>query len=122
MLMTPSRRCCQKLLPVCVFLLAVTVRAQEKPDRPPCAQKSKPAPDAAPTSTAPGSPADSESAKIVQRAPSQNSPDTQDPSGQRSRIRVDVNLVNVLVSVLDEHNRPAPDLRAEAFQLFEEGV
>jgi Ca-activated chloride channel family protein len=33
-----------------------------------------------------------------------------------------VNLVSVLASVLDEHNRPAPDLPIEAFQLFEEGV
>ena len=41
---------------------------------------------------------------------------------QRSRIKVSVNLVNVLVSVLDENNRPAPDLPIEAFQLFEEGV
>ncbi len=32
------------------------------------------------------------------------------------------NLVNVLVSVLDEKNRPAPDLPREVFQLFEEGV
>jgi Ca-activated chloride channel family protein len=48
--------------------------------------------------------------------------DSQDPASQRSRIRVNVNLVNVLVSVLDEHNRPAPDLPREAFQLFEEGV
>ena len=30
--------------------------------------------------------------------------------------------MNVLVSVLDEHNRPAPDLPIEAFQVFEEGV
>jgi Ca-activated chloride channel family protein len=35
---------------------------------------------------------------------------------------VNVNLVNVLVSALDEHNRPAPDLPVEAFQVFEEGV
>src|SRR5260370_12093490 len=33
-----------------------------------------------------------------------------------------VNLGNVLVSVLDEKNRPAPDLPREVFQLFEEGV
>jgi Ca-activated chloride channel family protein len=33
-----------------------------------------------------------------------------------------VNLVSVLASVLDEHNRPSPDLPIEAFQLFEEGV
>jgi Ca-activated chloride channel family protein len=48
--------------------------------------------------------------------------DPQDPAAQRGRIRVNVNLVNVLVSVLDEKNRPAPDLPKEAFQLFEEGV
>jgi Ca-activated chloride channel family protein len=33
-----------------------------------------------------------------------------------------VNLVSVLASVLDDNNRPAPDLPIEAFQIFEEGV
>jgi len=47
---------------------------------------------------------------------------SQDPSSQRGRIRVNVNLVSVLVSVLDDKNRPAPDLPKEAFQLFEEGL
>jgi Ca-activated chloride channel family protein len=75
--------------------------AQDKPNRPPWAQKSKPA--SAPTSQ----PA---------------ADDSQDSTPQRGRIRVNVNLVNVLVSVLDEHNRPAPDLPRESFQLFEEGV
>jgi Ca-activated chloride channel homolog len=37
-------------------------------------------------------------------------------------VKVNVNLVTVLVSVLDDHNRPAPDLPIEAFQIFEEGV
>jgi Ca-activated chloride channel family protein len=41
---------------------------------------------------------------------------------EQGRIRVSVNLVNVLVSVLDDNNRPAPDLPVEAFQIFEEGV
>jgi Ca-activated chloride channel homolog len=41
---------------------------------------------------------------------------------QRGRIRVNVQLVSVLTSVLDDHNRPAPDLPREAFQIFEEGV
>jgi Ca-activated chloride channel family protein len=41
---------------------------------------------------------------------------------QRGEIRVEVNLVNVLVSVLDEHNRPAPDLPREAFEVYEEDV
>lgn len=41
---------------------------------------------------------------------------------ERGRIRVEVNLVNVLVSVLDKNNRPAADLPKEAFELYEEGV
>src|SRR5258708_14691046 len=40
--------------------------------------------------------------------------DSQESTPQRGRIRVNVNLVNVLVSVLDEHNRPAPDLPRES--------
>ena len=76
--------------------------AQDKPDRPPWAQKSK-----------------SANGDKNQPAPAD---DSQDTAAQRGRIRVSVNLVNVLVSVLDEHNRPAPDLPRESFQLFEEGV
>ncbi len=41
---------------------------------------------------------------------------------ERGRIRVEVSLVNVLVSVLDKNNRPAADLPKEAFELYEEGV
>ena len=48
--------------------------------------------------------------------------ESQDSGNQRGRIRVTVNLVNVLASVLDDNNRPAPDLPVEAFQVFEEGV
>ena len=76
--------------------------AQDKPSRPPWAQKSK-----------------SASAEKSQPGETDNS---QDSTAQRGRIRVNVNLVNVLVSVLDEHNRPAPDLPRESFRLFEEGV
>jgi len=78
--------------------------AQDKPDRPPWAQKSK---GAGPEKTTP---------------PPAEPVDSQDDASQRGRIRVNVNLVNVLVSVLDEHNRPAADLPRESFQLFEEGV
>jgi Ca-activated chloride channel family protein len=78
--------------------------AQDKPDRPPWAQKPK----GDGTARAP--------------AAATANDDSQDSGGQRARIRVNVNLVNVLVSVLDEHNRPAPDLPRDAFQLFEEGV
>jgi Ca-activated chloride channel family protein len=78
--------------------------AQEKPDRPPWAQKPKAA-----------------GAEKTQPQPA-DPRDPQDDASQRGRIRVSVNLVNVLVSVLDEDNRPAPDLPRESFQLFEEGV
>jgi len=47
-------------------------------------------------------------------------PEEADP--QRGKIKVKVDLVNILASVLDDHNRPAPDLPAGAFQVFEEGV
>jgi len=68
------------------------------PHRPPWAQKSKPAANSPP---------------IVEPAAS-------DPEQDRAKIKVSVNLVNVLVSVLDEHNRPAPDLPVEAFQILDE--
>jgi Ca-activated chloride channel family protein len=87
------------------LLAEIAIFAQDKPDRPPWAQKSK-------TATGNGGPPATQPAE---------SDDSQE-GGQRGRIRVNVNLVNVLVSVLDEHNRPAPDLPRESFQLFEEGV
>ena len=96
----------------CAALLAAnllpgaTSVAQDKPDRPPWAQKSK---------------ATSAEKNETAEAPAE-ADDSQDSTPQRGRIRVNVNLVNVLVSVLDEHNRPAPDVPRESFQLFEEGV
>jgi len=105
-------------LAVLAFLLIGTLAAQDNPDRPPWAQKSKSASKSNPASSPTGEPG-----KIVQPTPpSAPAADSQDPAAQRGRIRVTVNLVNVLVSVLDEHNRPAPDLPLESFQLFEEGV
>jgi Ca-activated chloride channel family protein len=74
--------------------------AQENPNRPPWAQKNKSGkPSAEPTAA---------------------SKEEGDVSQDRATIKVKVDLVNVLVSVLDEHNRPAPDLPAEAFQLLDE--
>jgi Ca-activated chloride channel homolog len=40
------------------------------------------------------------------------------PDGE---IRVEVNLVNVVASVLDANNRPAPDLSRNQFEILEEG-
>src|SRR5215470_12327885 len=75
---------------------------QENTNRPPWAQKDKPASDK-----------------------SQKSGDTvsaaDEPQQGRTTIKVKVNLVNVLVSVLDEHNRPSPDLPVDAFKITEEG-
>ena len=43
-------------------------------------------------------------------------------TGEKGRIRVEVNLVNVIASVLDKNGRPAPDLPRDSFELYEEGV
>jgi Ca-activated chloride channel family protein len=115
------------LLAVPALLLAGIAFSQDKPDRPPWAQKSKSNSNNSNSNSPSGanSPASSpvgEPGKIVQPTPPDPAGASQDPPGQRGRIRVNVNLVSVLVSVLDDKNRPAPDLPQEAFQLFEEGV
>jgi Ca-activated chloride channel family protein len=77
--------------------------AQDKPDRPPWAQ-----------------PATSGSSQ-TQSKPTASQDKTSEPISPRNTVKVNVNLVNVLVSVLDEHNRPAPNLPVDAFQILEEG-
>ena len=102
--------------------------AQDKPDRPPWAQPRKTATAKPPSDTTPPpldpspSSAPATPPEIVQPTPPPPRDNSQDTAAQRGRIKVNVNLVNVLVSVLDEHNRPAPDVPREAFQLFEEDV
>jgi len=81
--------------------LAVFLFAQDKPDRPPWAQPSGSTQTRAKPATAPDKPSETAS--------------------PRNTVKVNVNLVTVLVSVLDERNRPAPNLPVEAFQIFEEG-
>jgi Ca-activated chloride channel family protein len=95
-----------KILPtlLAAFAFLIITRAtpaQEKPDRPPWAQ---------PSGAEQTKPAD---------APQK---EKQEPNSARGTIKINVNLVNVLVSVLDDKNRPAPDLPVDAFQIFEEGV
>jgi Ca-activated chloride channel homolog len=53
------------------------------------------------------------------RAPAARAADDQD---QRGRIRSEVTLVGLLASVLDKEGRPAPDLTADQFEVYEEGV
>ena len=126
MLMTPLRVHPVVLLTFAVFLSSGIAFTQDNPNRPPWAQKSKSNSKSSPKSTT-SSPSsnpvpDGEPGKIVQPTPPTPPEDPQESAAQRNRIRINVNLVTVLVSVLDEHNRPAPDLPREAFQLFEEGV
>jgi Ca-activated chloride channel family protein len=96
-----------KLLVAAIALLAFPLlpAAQDKPDRPPWAQPSS-SQQSAPAATQPANQKDKSS----------------DSSSSRNTVKVNVNLVTVLVSVLDEHNRPAPNLPVEAFQILEEGV
>jgi Ca-activated chloride channel family protein len=103
----PSRQAIRHLVSTVLVFAAATIafraesfgRQQDNPNRPPWAQKNKPA---------------------VTPVPPLAKPDDPEPAQDRGKIKVSVNLVNVLVSVLDDHNRPAPDLPAEAFQVFDE--
>src|SRR6202140_441859 len=131
MSMTSFRPHSALLFAVPALLLTGIAFSQDQSDRPPWARKPKSTASANSSSksnttstatAAPTSSPDGEPGKIVQPTPRAPTNDSQDSSAQRGRIRVNVNLVNVLVSVLDEKNRPAPDLPREAFQLFEEGV
>ena len=89
---------------LCLLLTSFPLFAipQDNPNRPPWSQKNK---------TGSGKTAKPDDAT----APSD------DAAQSRTTIKVKVNLVSVLVSVLDESNRPAPDLPIEAFKVSEEG-
>jgi Ca-activated chloride channel family protein len=59
---------------------------------------------------------------IVLPAPSASHPQSAAPLHQQSNpIRVEVNLVSILTSVLDQNGRPVVDLPQSAFTLLEEG-
>jgi Ca-activated chloride channel homolog len=92
--------------------------AQDKPDRPPWAQPSTNKPASSPSNGGqpPGPP------DLIVPAPEDAPPKVQETQAPKGTIKVNVNLVNVLVSVLDEDKRPAPNLPMEAFQVVEEGV
>jgi Ca-activated chloride channel family protein len=99
------------------IVLSVPSNAQDKPDRPPWAWAQPGAAHPQP-SPPPGDPPDLP--QPVQAPPPPQ--EKQESPTARGTIKVNVNLVNVLVSVLDDKNRPAPNLPIEAFQIFEEGV
>jgi Ca-activated chloride channel family protein len=113
MISTPRR---VRTAAVLAALLAAGMAfSQEKPDRPPWAQKPKPAPNSSSTDGTAPTPG-------VVPTPTQPISLPEDADAQRGKIRVKVELVNILASVLDDHNHPAPDLPVEAFQVYEEGV
>jgi Ca-activated chloride channel family protein len=128
MSMRPFRLAFSLLLAVPALLFAGIAFSQDQSDRPPWAQKPKSSASANSTSSSTSGASSSNSSplgepgKIVQPTSPAPTSESQDSAAQRGRIRVDVNLVSVLVSVLDDKNRPAPDLPKEAFQLYEEGV
>jgi Ca-activated chloride channel homolog len=124
--MTPHRTHPILFLALAVCLSSGIAFTQDNPNRPPWAQKPKSNSSATvetktgSTSPSPDASTMGEPGKIVQPTLPVEKETSQDAEAQRNRIRVNVNLVTVLVSVLDEHNRPAPDLPREAFQLFDE--
>ena len=97
------------------LLMAGIAFPQNDPNRPPWAQKPKPN-TGAPTVTTDPPPGG------IVPTPTQPIAPPDDPNAQHGKIKVKVDLVSVLSSVMDEHNRPAPDLPVEAFQVYEEGV
>jgi len=105
--------------PLTLFAGAFHADSQEKPDRPPWAQPSSTQPQPPPPS---GQPQPSTTPGPMVPAPVQAPERTKEPQAPKGTIKVNVNLVNVLVSVLDENKRPAPNLPQEAFQVSEEGV
>ena len=114
---TPSLR------PGRVILLALALSlpsgnafSQENPNRPPWAQKSKPKANSTSTANsganAPEAAPVGEPGKIVQPTPPPPKEDSQDAAAQRGRIRVNVNLVSVLVSVRSEERRVGKECRS----------
>ena len=57
---------------------------------------------------------------FVLGAPAQSTPGQNAQQG-RGAIHVDVNLVNVIASVLDKDNRPAADLTRDQFEIYDDG-
>jgi len=105
------------------LFIAAAAMSQDSSDRPPWARKPKPkSTSSASSTTTANSPSTDNTTNPPPLANPGDHNETPVDDPQKPRIRVSVNLVNVLVSVLDDNNRPAPDLPVEAFQIFEEGV
>src|SRR6202162_5864045 len=106
------------VLTAAALVITASAASQDSSDRPPWARKPK-SKTTTPSSTT-STPENTSPPEPVNKDNRDSNYNDEPP--QQGRIRVNVNLVNVLVSVLDDNNRPAPDLPVEAFQIFEEGV
>ncbi|HVG32315.1 MAG TPA: VWA domain-containing protein [Pyrinomonadaceae bacterium] len=93
-----------------------TTTTTQKPAQP--TQQQKPAPTPTPSSTRPASPR----IHVLDEAP----PEMPDPEGQEINendvVKVDTNLVNLNVRVIDRNNRPISNVRQEDFKIYEDGV
>jgi Ca-activated chloride channel family protein len=111
------------ILTAAALIVAASAASQDSSDRPPWARKPKSKPTPSTTSSTGSTSSTPENTSPPEPVNKDNrDSNSNDEPVQQGRIRVNVNLVNVLVSVLDDNNRPAPDLPVEAFQIFEEGV
>jgi Ca-activated chloride channel family protein len=126
MISTPPRALAAAVAFLATLFVAGVALSQERPDRPPWAQPkpkvpansssaeaTPPLPPSLPSPPPPGS---------IVPTPEQPLRPPEEADAQRGKIKVKVDLVAILASVLDDHNRPSPDLPIEAFQVYEEGV
>ncbi len=126
MIWIPPRALAATVASLAALLVVGGAFSQEKPDRPPWAQPkpkvpansssadaTAPVPPSLPSPPPPGS---------IVPTPEQPLRPPEENNAQHGQIKVKVDLVSILASVLDDHNRPSPDLPVEAFQVYEEGV
>jgi Ca-activated chloride channel family protein len=119
-------------LAACALALALVVfsevgQAQQSPDgRPRRTTQQRPAPQQQqqkPTPSPTPAPRSSQpQVRVLDEAP----PDMPDPVGQEINegdvVKVDTNLVNLSVRVIDRNNRPIGGVRQEDFKVYEDGV
>jgi Ca-activated chloride channel homolog len=125
MISTPRRALLAAGAVLVALIAAGPAFSQYKPDRPPWAQPRPKLPANSPATVVPDPiPPSAPTAPPGSIVPTPEQPlkPDEDSETQRGKIKVKVDLVTILASVLDDRNRPAPDLPMEAFQVFEEGV
>ena len=128
----PARRslaviaACAFVLGLLVFSHAGQAQSQQQPadgrprrtaQTPPATQQQQ-----KPTPTPTPRPAQQPQFRVLDEAP----PDMPNPEGQEINendvVKVDTNLVNLNVRVIDRYNRPIGNIRQEDFKVYEDGV